>query len=94
MGILNLHNLHSWSIMNPHLMRELWISLINGRIIGPFELSGNSTGEMYLNFLQHNLPDLLEDVPLNILRDMWYQNDRCPAHYARPVRNYLDQEYA
>ncbi|CAK1602342.1 unnamed protein product [Parnassius mnemosyne] len=24
---------------------------------------------------------------------MWFQNDGCPAHYARPVREYLNQEY-
>ncbi|KAL4713619.1 hypothetical protein ACJJTC_017660 [Scirpophaga incertulas] len=24
---------------------------------------------------------------------MWYQNDGCPAHFASPVREYLNQEY-
>lgn len=94
-GYLNLHNLHSWSVENPHLMREdrsqysfkinLWTGILNRKIIGPCELPENLTGEVYLNFLHHNLPDLLEDVPLNILREMWYQGDGCPAHYARPV---------
>lgn len=42
-GYLNLHNLHSWSVENPHLMREdksqysfkinLWTSILNRKII-------------------------------------------------------------
>ncbi|XP_026320368.1 uncharacterized protein LOC113230565 [Hyposmocoma kahamanoa] len=36
---------------------------------------------------------LLEDVPLNIYREMWLQQDGCPAHYARPVHDYLNTEY-
>jgi hypothetical protein len=46
-----------------------------------------------LNFLQNDLPELLEDVPLRDLQNMWFQNDGCPAHYARAVREYLNQEY-
>lgn len=102
-GYLNLHNLHSWSNENPHLMRQdksqyqfkinLWTGILNGKIIGPIELQGNLDGNSYLNFLQNGLPELLEDVPLSNLQNMWYQNDGCPAHYARPVREYLNQEY-
>ena len=39
------------------------------------------------------MPELLEDVPIIDLQNMWFQNDGCPAHYARPVREYLNQEY-
>lgn len=102
-GYLNLHNLHGWHSENPHLMREdrsqyqfkvnMWTGILNGQLIGPFELPENLNGATYLYFLQNNLPTLLEDVPLNIYREMWYQQDGCPAHYARPVREYLNEEY-
>lgn len=102
-GYLNLHNLHGWHIENPHLMREdrsqyqfkvnMWTGILNGQVIGPFELPENLNGNNYLEFLQNDLPTLLEDVPLNIYRDMWFQQDGCPAHYARPVRDYLNREY-
>ena len=72
---------------------NLWTGILNGKIIGPFQLPETLNGDIYLDFLRNQLPNLLEDVPLNILRDMWYQHDGCPAHYARPVRNYLSEEY-
>lgn len=102
-GYLNLHNLHEWRVENPHLMREdrsqfqfkinMWTGILNGKVVGPFELPATLNGDNYLDFLQNHLPDLLEDVPLNIYRALWFQQDGCPAHYARQVREYLDTEY-
>lgn len=102
-GFLNLHNVHEWNINNPHGIREeknqyqfkvnMWTGIINGRIIGPSEFPEALTGHTYLRFLRRNLPDLLDDVPLATRRDMWLQNDGCPAHYALEVRNYLNEIY-
>lgn len=102
-GYLNLHNLHSWQLTNPHLMREnksqyqfkinYWTGILNGKIIGPYELPGNLNGNNYLQFLQNQLQILLEDEPLAIRQGMWLQNDGCPAHYAVQVRNYLNDAY-
>lgn len=102
-GYLNLHNLHAWCLENPHLMREdrnqyqfkvnMWTGILKGRVIGPFELPANLNGQNYLNFLQNDLPILLEEVPLNIYREMWFQQDGCPAHFALPVRSFLNMEY-
>nr|CAH7713132.1 unnamed protein product [Callosobruchus chinensis] len=71
----------------------MWTGILNGQIIGPFELPDALNGEVYLDFLQNHLPSLLEDVPLNIRREMWFQQDGCPAHYAHSVREYLDEEF-
>lgn len=102
-GYMNMHNLHEWHVENPHLTRQdrsqyrfkvnMWTGILNGQIIGPFELPDALNGEVYLDFLQNHLPSLLEDVPLNIYREMWFQQDGCPAHYARSVRQYLDEEF-
>ncbi|KAJ8728535.1 hypothetical protein PYW07_006231 [Mythimna separata] len=102
-GYLNLHNLHSWQLVNPHLMREdrsqhqfkinLWAGIINGQIIGPFELPATLNAEYYLHFLRNELPTLLENVPEDVRQAMWLQNDGCPAHYATAVRAQLDETY-
>lgn len=46
-----------------------------------------------LSTVNADLPNLLDGVPLSIYREMWFQQDGCPAHYARAVRNYLNEEY-
>jgi len=51
------------------------------------------TGERYLQFLINELPALLEDVPLEIRANMFFQHDGCPAHFAIQVRTFLNQRY-
>nr|CAH7733872.1 unnamed protein product [Callosobruchus chinensis] len=100
---MNMHNYHEWHVENPHLTRQdrsqyrfkvnMWTGILNGQIIGPFELPDALNGEVYLDFLQNHLPSLLKDLPLNNRREMWFQQDGCPAHYAHSVREYLDEEF-
>lgn len=104
-GITNFHNLHYWEHKgnNPHMKKQVssqrrfsvnvWAGVIGGTFIGPHYLPNNLNGEHYLHFLQNNLFDLLEDVPINNLRNMIFQNDGCPAHYARAVRDHLDRVF-
>lgn len=102
-GIFNIHNYHVWSIENPHAMREstfqhrfsvnMWSGILNGELIGPFELPSRLNGETYRNFLENDLGDLLEDVNLRLLREMIFQNDGAPCHYATIVRAHLDETY-
>lgn len=102
-GYMNLHNLHSWQLTNPRAMREdrsqyqfkinYWTGILNGKIIGPFELPGNLTGQSYLEFLENDLPNLLQEVPEVERESYWLQNDGCPAHYAVSVRAYLNRTY-
>lgn len=102
-GRVNLHNMHYWSDTNPHWLREdyqqgrwsvnVWCGVINGAIIGPHIFNGNLTGDMYLNFLFNDLPGLLENVPLEVRRNMWFQQDGCPAHYSRNVQDFLNRHF-
>lgn len=103
-GYLNLHNLHSWQLENPREIREdrsqqqfkvnLWTGILNGQIIGPVELPEVLNGERYLTFLRETLPQLLNEVGDDEFRqEMWLQNDGCPAHYALPVRRFLNESY-
>lgn len=102
-GILNMRNEHLWLHENPFAMREdrfqhqfsvnVWIGIINNRLIGPFFLPNRLNGEYFLHFLQEELPVLLEDLMLNVRQRLRFQLDGCPAHYSRPVRNWLNIHY-
>lgn len=102
-GVFNVHNYHSWAIENPHLARasnfqtrfsvNLWSGVLNGELIGPFELPARLDGNSYLNFLQNNLNGLLEDVNLQTRQRMIYQQDGAPCHYAARVREHLNATY-
>lgn len=102
-GVLNFHNAHVWADENPHSIRQnnfqqkfrlnLWAGILNNNLIGPFELPTRLNGESYLHFLREVLPELLEDIPLDIRRKMWFMHDGCPAHFSRSVRNFLNETY-
>lgn len=44
-------------------------------------------------FLVNSLPEVLEDVPLNIRARMWYQHDGSPVHFVRVVREHLNNVF-
>lgn len=102
-GIFNIHNTHHWAVENPHLTRDtrfqhrfsvnMWSGILNGEMIGPFELPPRLNGETYKLFLENDLPLLLEEVNVNLRRHMVFQNDGAPCHYAAQVRNHLNETY-
>ena len=57
-----------------HFQRQfsinVWAGIVSDRIIGPFVLRHRVNGPGYLNFLCDSLPELSEDVPLAIRREM------------------------
>ena len=62
-------------------------------IVGPVFFDGTLNGQKYLSFLENDLGPLLEDVPLDLRRHMWFQHDGAPAHYARPVQEWLHRHF-
>lgn len=102
-GNVNRHNMHYYSIDNPHWLRAIdqqnrwslnvWGGIIGTQVIGPFFFDGVLDGIQYVRFLQENLPILLENVDLNTRREMWLQQDGAPVHYHRIVRHYLDEAF-
>lgn len=89
--------------MNPHTTVErnfqqrfcfnVWCGIIHNQLIGPFIFQERLTGEAYLQFLQEELPTLLEDVPLATRRRMYFQHDGTPPHFSRAVSTYLNQQF-
>jgi hypothetical protein len=62
-------------------------------MVGPHVLTHRLAGNHYRDFLLHDLPELLEDVPLAVRARMWYMHDFAPAHFSRAVRYVVSNTY-
>ncbi|KAJ8957202.1 hypothetical protein NQ318_007764 [Aromia moschata] len=91
--ITNLHNADVWADENPHATVvshyqhqfqsiNIWAEIIGNFLIGPLVLPERLNGQLYLEFLQNDFPDLIEDLPLETRRNMYFMHDRAPAHYS------------
>ncbi|XP_018494180.1 uncharacterized protein LOC108863935 [Galendromus occidentalis] len=79
-GFFNRKNTHYWSETKLPNFREtnsqyrfslnVWCGIIGSRIIGPHIYEGTLNGEGYRNFIQNELMDLLDDLPLALRREM------------------------
>jgi hypothetical protein len=97
---MNKQNCRYWASENPHWMRQVplqhqwklnvWCGVVGDRVIGPHFFDGILTGNMYIDFLRNVLPTLLEEVPLDIRADMWYQQDGAPPHRTNAVVGHLN----
>lgn len=77
-GVFNSRNNHLWCDENPNakLIRahqrrfsvNVWAGIVGEYVIGPYILPKRLNGENYYTFLNDVLPDLLDDLPLNIRR--------------------------
>lgn len=104
-GITNFHNLHYWADIeeNPHKKKPIsfqnkfsvnvWAGIIGNVLIGPYYLPNNLNGDNYHEFLINTFPEILDEIPLNVRNQMLFQNDGCPAHWHRAVRQFLDEQF-
>ncbi|XP_066157166.1 uncharacterized protein [Euwallacea fornicatus] len=103
-GVINHRNKHAWDTENPHLTTErhfqhefkinVWCRIIDNYFVGPYVLPPKLNGPLYLEFLQNELGNLLDDVPLNLRQVMFFMQDGAPAHFSRPVRDFLSTRFA
>jgi len=101
-GINNLRNTHTWSHHNPHatcvthfqrrFSVNVWCGVVGNRLIRPFVFYNNLTGNTYEAFLRHEIPGLLEDIPL-MMSQMYFQHDGAMPHYTRRVRKFLNESF-
>ena len=47
----------------------------------------------YIVFIRDILPEMLENVPLQVRQRLWFQHDGAPAHFALDVREYLNNVF-
>ncbi|KAJ8982674.1 hypothetical protein NQ317_017664 [Molorchus minor] len=68
---------------------------INNSLIDPIRLLNrlDADGNSCLDFLQNTLPDLFDDLPLNLRNQMYFMHDGAPPHFARIVREYLNEQF-
>jgi hypothetical protein len=57
---------------------NVWCAVLDDQLISPFILEVLLTGKAYLRFIQEELPQLLEDVPLDKQSRMYFQHDGTP----------------
>lgn len=65
--------------------------IVGDHVIGPFFFHERVNGVVYENFLREDLPGLLEDLPLNLINNMWWMQDGAPAHRANDVVQFLNE---
>jgi Helix-turn-helix domain (DUF4817) len=102
-GVFNSRNNHLWCDENPHatfirahqrrFSVNVWAGIVGEYVIGPYILPNRLNGENYFIFLNNVLPELLDDLPLNIRRRLWLQHDGAPAHTTREVIALLNRGY-
>jgi hypothetical protein len=83
--VLNLRNLHYWSVDNPHVTRisnqqqrfslNVWAGIFQNSLVGLFFIPNPLTEDAYLNFLQNELEHFLDELPLQQRFSMWYMQD-------------------
>ncbi|ENN73482.1 hypothetical protein YQE_09907, partial [Dendroctonus ponderosae] len=70
-GAVNRHNMHYWGAdirtgcARPWTI-NVWCGILGEKLIGPYIIEGNLTGECYRNLLQNELSILLEDVDFQL----------------------------
>jgi hypothetical protein len=86
LSCLSLSSLSLMLIVSSTFQREfsinLWAGLVGNYVIGPFELPHRLNGNGYYEFLTRDLPGLLEEVPQQLRRDIWFMHDAAPPHFS------------
>jgi hypothetical protein len=106
-GIFNFHNNHIWARANPHATQEaryqttfsinVWAGIFGHWLIGPARLPEQLTGTTYREFLERLtrdiLPDVLDDVLLQLRVGMLFMHDGDPPHISHIARQYLNDHF-
>lgn len=101
-GIFNRHNTHRWSNENPHATIatrsqgkfgfNVWCCLKSNTLFY-FIFEGNLTAVRYLEILETQLQEFLENMPLEQRRFVLLQQDGAPSHNAFIIRNFLNEKF-
>ena len=99
-GHVNKQNCRIWASENPRRFSEqplhsekviVWAAMSHRGVLGPFFFEESVNGENYLEMLQSFLWPQVANLPdIDRLR---FMQDGAPPHFARPVRQWLDQVF-
>lgn len=97
---VNTWNCRHWTQQNPHWLITIdnqriwkvnvWCGIIGDQILGPIFFDENLDRFRYAALIEQDLPNLLENLPLQLRLNMWFQQDGAPAHTARMSRQILN----
>ena len=97
----NSRNSHIWDDKNQHAVFirvhqtrfnvNIWGGIRGDYLLGPVIIPDCLNGAVYLEFLPNMLPLVMEEMPLAIRREMWFQHDGDPAHFGLQVRAHLNR---
>jgi hypothetical protein len=71
----------------------LCVGIVGDCLLGPHVLPHKFRGNHYRDFLLHNQPKLLEDVPPSVRARMCYMHDGATAHFSRAMGDVLNDTY-
>jgi len=71
----------------------VWCGVIGDQLISPHIFPQRLTGDIYANVLQDELSALLENVPLQTRRQIYYQHDGAPPYFSQVVRKYVNHKF-
>jgi hypothetical protein len=63
------------------------------RLLGLYFLSTRLTGDVYHDFLQNVLPELLQDVDLETRIQLWFMHDNAAPHFLLAVWEFLNNVF-
>jgi len=102
-GVFNRHNHHYWSDINPHqtIRRRqqgkfgfnVWVAVFGSRVLAYQIYNQNLNSELYLSVLEEKIIENLENMPLNQILEIYFQQDGAPPHNARRVSKFLNQNF-
>lgn len=95
---MNSRNHHLWAVSNPYatrprnFQRQLSVNVWAGNNRKCF-MPSRLNSEYYREFLETNLNDFFDEVPLGIRGSTYFQQDGCPAHSARIITDFLNERF-
>lgn len=91
--------MHYYATANPHCMHTIdhqkrwslnvwWERILRDQVIGSLFFDDVFNGVRYREFLQNDLPLLVENVDLDTRRTMWLQQDGAPVYFHLVVQEW------
>lgn len=102
-GTVNSQNSRCWSRTNPKWTIEcrnqysqkinVWCGIMGNKLFGPVFFEQNINANTFLNFLETEINEILDNMPLNSRQQIIFQLDGAPCHYSILTRNWLNDRF-